>query len=87
MIGTDEVKPQRVYDYKDKVVVVLGVTLTEKNNSKAIIYKNCLQDSDYSYVINLLEFCNHATLITNFEEIKKLELEKLQGKLFDENEN
>ena len=80
--GTDQIKPQRVYDYKDKVVVVLGVTLTEKGNSKAIIYKDCLKDSDYSYVINLLEFCNHATLITNFEEIKAIELEKSQVKLF-----
>ena len=87
MIGTDEIKPQRVYDYKDKVVVVLGITLTEKNSSKAVIYKDCLYDTDYSYVINLLEFCNHATLITNFAEIKATELEKSQVKLFEQNED
>lgn len=77
MIGADQIKPQRAYEYKGEVVVILGICLIEKTKARAIIYKGCINVPDYPMVVNELEFANHATIINNAKEIEAIEKDKL----------
>lgn len=78
MIGTDEVKPQRAYEYKGQVVIIYAIAEIEKNKSLAIVYKPCINVPNYPIVVNQLEFCNHATLINSADEITAIENEKIK---------
>lgn len=79
MIGDDQLIPQRLYGYKNNtVVIVLGIAEAEKNKIKIIIYKDCLNPTDYAQVVNTTEFCNHATLINNQKEIEAIDKLKVE---------
>lgn len=73
MIGIDQLKTHRLYEYKDKTVMVLGVGITEKN-VKVVIYKNGMEEEMYPCITTVLEFCNHANLIKNKKELESVNI-------------
>lgn len=69
MIGDDQVFVRRLYSYKDKTVNILAVIKAERTGQKAVVYTDALNPETYPLVIPLTEFCNHADIINNVDEI------------------
>lgn len=81
MIGDDQVFVRRLYGYKDKTVNILAVVKAERTGQKAVVYTDALNPESYPLVIPLTEFCNHANMISNVDEIITIRDEVIQSRV------
>lgn len=84
MIGDDQVFVRRLYGYKDKTVNILAVVKAERTGQKAVVYTDALNPEIYPLVIPLTEFCNHADIINNVDEIIDIRNKEVDSKMLSE---
>lgn len=87
MIGDNELFVRRIYSYKDKVVNVLAVVVSETKGQKAVVYTNAINPEVYPLVVPVVEFCNHASLVNNLDEItsiRDISIKDLEEDLIEE---